>query len=401
MCEPFSLLVLQLVNPDARARLTGEWTPVTNRSAPGAFVHARRVEVPGEEAAEACFRLGWSDGLPVVPPTPALVDKMIGDRDPALVLGAVPPAKGVASVEKVAANAVMAGCLPDYFPVVEAILRALLDPVFNLAGVQATTHLASPIAVVSGPVGDRLGINAGSSLFGPGCRANATIGRAVALTLWNLGGARPGVSNMSTFGNPLRYGACIGERRDVSGWPPLQTVRGFPAEVSTVTVYAGEAPKSIVGSQYPEGILETIADCMRTLAAANMHLQGEMLLVLGVEHARALAGAGWDRATVQRYLHEHARRSVGEFRDLRTYETEVWQRFWPDWVDPHDRDARVPVARTPEEILVTVGGGDVGRFSVCCPGWGSGTRAVTVAVDDPAATGRLEVDEVDEVDGRT
>ena len=345
-------------------------------------VRASRIEVAVGDAVEACFRQGWSDGLPVVPPTAGLVEAMLGDRDPTRVVGTIPPLGGVATLEKVAINAVMAGCLPECFPVVEASVRALCLPEFNLAGIQPTTHVAAPIIIASGPVVERVGINAGPGLFGPGNRANATIGRSVALVLWNLGGARPGSSDMSTFGNPLRYGSCIGERRDIGGWEPLQTTRGFSGDTSTVTVYAGEAPKSIVGSEYPEGILETIADCMRTLAAANMHLQGEMLIILGVEHARALHRAGMGRMDVQECLHERARRKVGEFQAVRTYGPEVWRRFWPDSVDMNDADALVPVAARPEDILVMVAGGDVGRFSICCPGWGSGTRAVTVPIEE-------------------
>jgi hypothetical protein len=349
-------------------------------SATTAPAPAERLEIPLADAFSAGFDQGWSDGLPVLPPTPALVAEMLGGRDPHEVIGPVPPFGGLATLEKVAANAVMAGCLPSYFPVVEAAVRAGLDPRFNLAGIQPTTHVAAPLLVVSGPVVEQIGLNAGAGLFGPGNRANATIGRAFALLLWNLGGARPGTSDMSTFGNPLRYGACIGERRDTGSWAPLQVGRGFDADASTVTIVAAEAPKSVVGSRYPEGILGTLADCMSTLAAANMHLQGQMLVILGMEHQGALDEAGWSRADAQRYLWDHATRRVGDFRAVRTYGDEVWRRFWPESVDMADDDALVPVASAPEDILLLAAGGDVGRFSLCLPGWGSGSQAVTYEI---------------------
>lgn len=357
---------------------------MTERTATPA--RCQRIEVPAEHGIDAGYEQGWTDGLPVVPPTADRVEEMLAGRDPGQVIGPVPPLGGVATLEKVAANAVMAGCRPSYLPVLEAVVEAALDPRFNLAGIQPTTHVAAPLIIVSGPIVDEVGLNAGAGLFGPGARANATIGRALALLLWNLGGARPGTSDMSTFGNPLRFGSCIAERRDTGGWPSFPTDRGFPAEASTVTLVAAEAPRSVVASRYPEGILATLADCMRTLAAANMHLQGQMLVILGMEHQGALDGAGWSRADVQQHLWEHATRPVGDFRSARTYGDEVWRRFWPDSVDLADDSALVPVARAPEDILVLAAGGDVGRFSLCLPGWGSGSQAVTVEIDPRRST---------------
>lgn len=342
---------------------------------------AQRVEVDPARAVETCFEQGWSDGLAVVPPTVDAVAEMLAGRDPATEIGAIPPRGGVATYEKVAANAVMAGCRPEHFPVLEAIVRAVTAPAFNLAGIQPTTHVASPLPIVSGPIVDQLGLNAGAGLFGPGARANAVIGRAFALLLWNLGGARPGISDMSTFGNPIRYGACIAERRDIPSWAPFAVDAGFGAAESTVTLVAAEAPKSVVASRDPDGIIGTLADCMRTLAAANMHLQGQMLVILGMEHQGALAEAGLGRADVQRRLWEEATRTVGEFRAMKTYGDEVWSRFWPSTVDMSDPDAVVHVANRPDDILIFTGGGDVGRFSLCLPGWGSGSQAVTVAID--------------------
>jgi hypothetical protein len=350
-------------------------------SAVDAAPTAARIEVDAGSAVEAVYEQGWSDGLPVVPPTPELVEAMLAGRDPAVVLGAIPPVGGVASHEKVAAAAVMAGCLPEYFPTLVAIVKAACEPAFNLAGIQPTTHVGSPLVIVSGPVVEEIGLNNKAGVFGPGNRANATLGRAFALVLWNLGGARPGVSDMSQFGNPIRYGCVIGERRDVSSWAPLQTANGVDANLSAVTMVAAEAPKSVVASRDPQSIFYTLADCMRTLAAANMHLQGQMLAILGPEHARALDEAGITREEAQVRLHELARRPVRDFRAAATYGDEVWRRFWPAEIDLADEDAMVPVAGRPEDILLSIAGGDVGRFSVCCPGWGSGSRSVSVPIE--------------------
>ncbi len=332
-----------------------------------------------------CFDRGWTDGLPVVPPTVERVGAMLAGRDPRSVVAVVPPLGGVATLEKIAVNAVMAGCLPLYFPVVVAALRAVAHPAFNLAGVQATTHVAAPILIVSGPVVERMGLNAGYNVFGPGTRANATIGRALSLMLRNLGGAIPGQVDMSTFGQPGKYTCCIAERRDRDPWEPFHASRGFPAESSALTAFAGEAPKSIVASNYAEGILLTAADTMATIGSANLHLMGQMLFVVGPEHAGTLGRSGWSRRAVQESLFEHARRRVRDLRRMQTYSEDVRRRFWPASIDPANDDALVPIVRRPEDILVTVAGGDAGRFSVCCPGWGDGGEAVTVPIEEEAA----------------
>lgn len=343
---------------------------------------ATSLHVPVEAAMDACFDAGWTDGLPVVPPTPDRVAQMLGDRDGDKVLGHVPPAGTPATLHKVAINAVMAGCLPRHFPVVSAAMQAALTPEFNVLGVQATTHVAVPMIIVCGPIVGEIGLNASYGVFGPGCRANATIGRALHLALRNLGGAFPGVSDMSTFGNPLGFAGCVAERRSVSPWPGFHVDRGFEEDESTVTVFAGEAPKSIVATNDVNGILGTAVDTMSTLGAANPHLMGEMLLVVGPEHAGCLGGEGWSRRTVQEHLFQHARRPVRDFLAVHTYSLDVWRRSWPDWVDGSDPDCGVPIVEDPEDILILVAGGDAGRFSVCCPGWGRGGRAVTLRVND-------------------
>ncbi|MGH7419669.1 MAG: UGSC family (seleno)protein, partial [Candidatus Rokuibacteriota bacterium] len=199
------------------------------------------LTLPEEDVyAEFCKR-EWCDGLPFVPPTAERVGAMrAGARaEPAVTLGLMPPLWRECTIEKLAVNAVMAGCEPAYFPVVVAAVRAMLDPAFNLYGVQATTHPVAPLVVVSGPYARTIGMHAGSGLFGPGFRANATIGRAIRLILMNVGGGWPGRGDMATQGSPAKFAYAIAEREDATPWEPLHVALGFEAEQSAVTVFGG------------------------------------------------------------------------------------------------------------------------------------------------------------------
>jgi hypothetical protein len=273
------------------------------------------------EAVEAHFReRGWTDGLPIVPPTPERVRAMLTgiDAEPDLVLGKIPPLWGEATVEKVAVNAVMAGCRSEAMPVLTAALEAMLDPAFNLYGVQATTHPVAPLVVVHGPAASRLGMNAGAGVFGPGNAANATLGRAVRLCLWNLGGARPMAGDMATQGSPAKYTYAIAEREDASPWGPLHASLGFRADESVVTVFAGEGPHNVNDhvSQRAPNLLTVVADTAATLGSnVGWYLdQSQLLVVLGPEHAATIAADGFSRADVQRFLYEQARRPLGRLK---------------------------------------------------------------------------------------
>jgi len=347
---------------------------------------ATRRREPAGRAIDVCYELGWTDGLPVIPPEASAVEGMLAGRDPLEVVGVVPPLGGVATMEKLAANAVMAGCLPEHFAIVVAAVRAVCAPEFNLAGLQATTHVAAPLVIVSGPVVERVGLNPGYGTFGPGNRGNASIGRALGLVLWNLGGARPGLTDMSTFGQPGKYVFCMAERQEINPWPPHHVRRGFAPGDSVVTVMGCEAPKSIVATNLDVAILKTAAEMMSTLGSSNVHLMGEMLLVLGNQHARTLAAAGWTPESIQRHLFATARRRVAEFREVRTYSEEVWRQNWPGFVTMED-SSTVPVVERPEDIRIVVAGGDAGRFSLCAGGWGAGGRSVAVAVEGEGSGG--------------
>ena len=237
----------------------------------------------------------WCDGLPIVPPTPERVAAMLGGRDGALALGAMPPLWRQVVLEKLAVNAVMAGCEPAAFPVIIAAVEAMLDPAFNLYGVQATTHPVAPLLVVNGPYGRQIGVHSGSGCFGPGFRANATIGRAIRLILLNLGGAWPGRYDMATQGSPAKFAYCIAENEAASPWAPLR-------DGDVVTVYGGEGPHNVNDhvSTTATGILGNVADTAVSLGSnvGWYFSQAQLMIVLGPEHAKTIAGDGLTRADV-------------------------------------------------------------------------------------------------------
>ncbi len=352
-------------------------------------LRSRRIEAADHfEAVELFFTRGWTDGFPIVPPTEERVEAMLQtlDRDPGEVVGIMAPRFGKATLEKIAINAVMAGCEPMFFPVVVAAIEAIADDDFNLNGVQCTTHVAAPLLIINGPVRQALEINAGANCFGQGFRANATIGRAVRLCMINIGGGLPGVTDKATFGHPGKYTYCVAENEEASPWEPLHVERGFRPEQSTVTVFAAEAPHNVNdhASQGARGILTTVADTMATMGNNNMYKRGEMAVVIGPEHAATIAAEGWSKQDVKTFLFQEARRPVRELTRSGEYYGEVtWEKYWPRWIDRNDPSALIPVVNSPEDILVFVAGGTVGRFSLIIPGWGDhGTRAVTRVIPD-------------------
>ena len=207
---------------------------------------AQRIEVAGEYDAVQNLYLerGWTDGLPVTPPTPERVESMLRavDLPPYRVIAEIPPNWGGATVERLAINAVMAGCLPEYFPVIVAAVDAMSDPAFNLYAVQATTHPCAPLVIVNGPIREALGFNGSSGAFGPGWRANATIGRAIRLALLNIGGGYPGVGDMSSQGAPSKYGYCVAENEELNPWGPLHVDRDLTGTRARLRSLLGSLP---------------------------------------------------------------------------------------------------------------------------------------------------------------
>jgi hypothetical protein len=302
----------------------------------------------------------WNDGLPIIPPTPERVAAMLGGRDGARVLGAMPPLWRQATLEKLAVNAVMAGCEPAAFPIVLAAVEAILDPAFNLYGVQATTHPVAPLLVVNGPYGRQVGLHGGSGCFGPGFRANATIGRAIRLILLNVGGAWPGRYDMATQGSPAKFAYCIAENEAASPWGPLR-------DGDTVTVYGGEGPHNVNDhvSTTASGILTNVADTAVSLGSnvGWYFAQAQLMVVLGPEHARTIADDGLTRADIQRYVYENARQPLGLMRL-----GGMWgMQDWPGWMNATtDPEARLPRVPSPDDVFVVVAGGS-GKHSAVVP----------------------------------
>ncbi|MBI4198723.1 MAG: hypothetical protein HY533_06405 [Chloroflexi bacterium] len=341
------------------------------------------------EAHEFCYQQGWTDGLPVVPPTQEAIARILEylGRDPAGILGVVPPRNGVATLEKVAANCVMAGCLPEHTPVVIAALEAVLEEPFNLNGVQTTTHCCAPLVVVSGPAVRTLGFNTRESALGHGSRANAAVGRALRLILWNIGGGYPGEPCKTTHGHPGYYSFCIAEDPDTNRWEALHVEHGFSPEDTTATVVAVEAPHSVgtgAGYSSAEDVLFVLADAIAVLGSNNLH-GGDMVLALSPLVAQNLATSGFSKAEVKRRLMALARRPVREVQRHRAI-AESSPFHWSHVTDPHDPDAMVPFVRKPENlIIVTTGGwGSGGGFASLFPGWGNlGGLAQTKKVSFP------------------
>ena len=312
---------------------------------------------------------GWTDGLPVVPPTPDRVETMLvaTGLPPGDVLAELPPTWGAATVEKLAVNAVMAGCLPEYLPVLIAAVEAISDPVFNLYAIQATTHPCAPLMIINGPIRSALGLNSSSGAYGPGWRAHATIGRALRLVLLNVGGAHPGVGDMSTQGAPSKFSYCVAENEEENPWQPLHVDRGFRPDQSTVTVLAGEPPHNINdhSGRSAEDILTIIAGAMAVTGANNAYTGGETLLALGPEHAATIGNDGFSKGDIVAWLQQRARIPL--------------ERYTPDTLLERFREipgGPVPIIPTVEDLAIIVLGGP-GKHSSWVPTFGGSTRSVT------------------------
>jgi hypothetical protein len=314
---------------------------------------------------------GWTDGLPIVPPTERRVHEFLKQtpRDPREVVGVLPPRQGEATIEKIAINAVMAGCRPEYFPVVLAAIEALADPLFNLDSVQATTHPVATLLVVNGPITRAIGLQAGYGSFGQGFRANLTIGRAVRLVLMNVGGGLPGSGDRATQGTPAKIAYCVAENEAESPWEPLHVEAGLPADTSTVTVFGCEGPHNIQDhySNTALGVLLTVAGAMGQAGSNNLLGRGWPLLSLGPEHAATIAREGYGKQKVKEFLFEHARFPLAKLgREFQRQQIERW-----GVVDAPD--TMVPIVRKAEDITVIVTGG-AGKHSSWQPTFGDGTH---------------------------
>jgi hypothetical protein len=346
----------------------------------GSKMASRRIELAAlEDEIEAGFDRGWSDGLPIVPPTEARVLRMLDgtSRAPGEIVAIVPPILNEVTVEQVAINAVMAGCKPEYLPIVLTAVEAACSSAFNMHGILATTYFSGPIIVVNGPIADRVGMNSHGNALGQGNRANLTTGRALQLVVRNLGGGRPGEVDMAMLGSPGKIGFCFAEREHDSPFSPLATDRGFENGTDALTLFAGQGPTPIIDqlSRTPTSLVGSFAGVLRATGHPKLAGGFDALLVVGAEHGRIFREAGWDKAKVRT-----------ELDALLMMDTDSMIRG----VDGIDEGLgaglagkKIPKFRR-DGFLITHAGGDAGLFSAVISGWAGGSIGsdpVTAPID--------------------
>lgn len=331
------------------------------------------------ETMEQMYRLGWTDGLPVVPPIERRVAEFIehGGRPAPEIVGELPERRREISVEKIASNAVMAGCLPEYMPVVLAAAEAMLDPKFNLVGPSSSLGGSGIMVIVNGPIARKLDINSRNNLFGPGNRANATIGRAVRLILINACAAIPGLFDRSILGHPGKYSYCIAEAEKETHWSPLHAERGFERAQSAVTVFACESPRQVRASGGPATILDTVGNVASALGTSLSTVgstddrsavvrQGELAVVISGE---SYVWDGWSKQDVRNALQPKVRRTLADIKRAGEVSGEV---------TPEDETRWLPLIATPDDILVIFAGGEERTMCAVIPSWGPKVSSTSV-----------------------
>ncbi len=334
----------------------------------GSKLKSRRIELASlEDEVESLFERGWTDGLPGVPPTEGRVLRMLEGtaRSPDEVVAVAPPDLVADTVEKVAINAVMAGCKPEYLPVVLAAVEAACTDEFNMHGVLATTMPVGPIVVVNGPIRRAIGMNTGVNVLGQGNRAGLTIGRALQLVIRNVGGGRPGEVDRATHGSPGKLSFCFAEDEEGSPWEPLSVQRGFASGVSTVTLFAGEGTRCVIDqhSRKPESLASSFAVSLRALHHPKLALGFDAILIIGPEHARVFREAGWTKARVLEEIDARLQLPGGDLvRGANGIEEGMPEHFLSD---------TLPKFR-PGGLLLIHAGGSAGLFSEIIGGWVNG-----------------------------
>ncbi len=349
--------------------------------------HSQRIQAQ-DDPVELLYERGVTDGLPVVPPTEERVTRMLAatTRDPQEIIGEIGPNYGRASVEKIAINAVMAGCHPAYFPVVLAGVEAMCEEQFCIHGLNVTTFSATPMAIINGPIRHEVGINSGHNALGHGFRANATIGRALRLIIINIGGAKPHEITKATMGHPAQYTFCVGENEETSPWEPLHVEKGYTAAQNTITLFGGHSPLQINdhASRSAEQLALSLGWTMAGLwNHKNYPLFSDTVLVVCPEHAKTFAQDGWSKNDLRQFLYENIRRPLRELRPgvnggegagvsmLRTPKKDR---------QPPSDDTLFPKFPKAENIVIIVAGGTAGRFSAAVQGWAgfdAGSRITT------------------------
>ena len=333
-----------------------------------------RFKVTGDLGAAFTdmYERGFTDGLPVIPPTEEAVRAMLeaAGAAPDEVIAVVPPERGPATAEKIAISAVMAGCLPDYFPTVIAAMRAIAHPQFNLLGVQTTTNPVGPVFIVNGPVRKRLGVNSGRGCLGPGWRANATIGRAIRLCLLNIGGCPPGDVDKAIHGMPGKLTFCFGEAEEESPWDPFHVDHGYTREQSTITAVAGQGTQNIYAAfKDPVDIVTMLADGMAVYGNNGyLRAQGNPLVIFSPGHAHIFADAGWDKARIRTELFE--RTKIPRARIPRA--AQLSKPIYTDYAD----DQMCLLCPDADSILIVVAGGPEAYHITYVPNFGTTTFSI-------------------------
>jgi hypothetical protein len=334
----------------------------------GGTLVSRKIEYADtDDPVELCYGRGWTDGLPVTPPTDERVIAMLKGtaRRPDEVIGKIPPFLADCTVEKAAINAVLAGCKPEYMPVLLAAIEAALEPLFTLHGVLATTYFSSPIIIVNGPIAKRIGMNSGMNALGQGNRANATIGRALNLIVQNVGGGRPGEADRSTLGAPSKYTLCFAEDESDPEWEPLSVARGLPRGASAVTLFQGHGPEAFVDqkSRTPEGLTRSFALSLVKMGHTNLVQSARAIVVLSPEHYAIYREGGWDRKRIERGLYEA---TIRPGKEIVAGTGGVGEGV------PASRAGEMVPKFHEDGLMVVRAGGKAGLFSAILPGWLAG-----------------------------
>ena len=342
---------------------------------------ARHIDLAdAEDAMEACYERGWTDGLPVVPPTPVRVLRMLSasERPASEIVGRVPPDNVECSVEKVAINAVLAGCKPDYFPTVLAVVEAALKDEFCMHGLLCTTYFSSPVVIVNGPIVQRIGMNSGGNALGQGNRANATIGRALQLLIRNVGGGKPGGIDRATLGNPGKYTFCFAEDESDADWPSLAMDRGYTRKESVVSLFAGDGVQPVLDqlSRDPESLARSMAASLRSVAHVKKFGMADAILVVCPEHRRVFKEGGWDKERLRQALYDHLMTPGAELMSGVDGITEGMPEKFKDKLLNKFRD---------DGLHIVTAGGTAGMFSAIISGWvasgDKGSQLVSQTID--------------------
>lgn len=344
------------------------------------------------EAIEQLMQEGRTDGLPVIPPTPERVEAMLNavPNNPTDVLGTIPERRRTITTEKAAINSVMAGCKPEYFPIVIATVKGVCDPRFSIHGPSASTAGPAVLILVNGPIIDELDIRCEEHLFAPGNRVNATVGRTLNLILRNTAGSTIDEFDRACFSHPGRYSYCIGENESAAPWEPFHVRRGFEPDDSTVTVFAAEAPNQVANNSGGSGraVLSTIAGRMASPGVMGLGFDSEVMVVIGQEHLGTLLDDDWTRQSIREFLAERATMTLAEVKQC---------GMLPDDVEEGDDDVPVSLVEDSDNVFVVLAGGEAGPFSVVLPGWTGrdNSQAVTLGIPGHAREPACELPDFD------